>query len=188
MIRQSDISRKINHIMAAVSDDTLHNGKEWYTNAHSEVESMSFRYGLTVQSIAGIVAVLSPGVRWRQNLRDAEHVIQYQEQATVSTYPQNKIKALKILSGYDPFAVIGGPKVTAFFINILDPKDENYVTIDRWILRALGIIGVREQKRVFDSEKQYNFIADVIRRKAKDNDMLPSQLQAVIWEHEREAL
>jgi hypothetical protein len=187
MKRTSDISKKINSIMSNVSGDVLESGRKWYIDAHGFVESMSSRYNFPVQSVAGIVAVLSPGAKWDLNKRDAENILRFGEQATVTTYTPNKDKALKILNGDDPFKVLKGSKgrgqkVNSFFINILDPSDDSYVTIDRWILRAFGITELKEQKAVFDNPKQYEFIASVIRRKAKDYNLIPCQLQAVIWE------
>lgn len=187
---QSDITKRINSIMATIPSGALESGRKWYTEAHGFVESLSSKYSFPVQGVAGIVAVLSPANHWYQNLKDTESVLRDGDSAVVTTYSANREKALRILHGDDPFNVVKGAgrgfKVNSFFMNILDPLDDHYVTIDRWILRSFGIIEAKEQKAFFDSPKQYEFLAGVIRRKAKDYNLIPCQLQAAIWETVRE--
>jgi hypothetical protein len=186
-INKGSVKRTIARIMSKTDPETIQTGMNWYTFAHSFTLSLSEKYSLSMIHAAGIVAALSPAIKWDQNRADAERIITLGEDATVSTYTPNKIKALLIREGQSPFEVLGGRKVTAFFINILDPSDDQYVTIDRWILRAIGIIDDKEQKSFFASDKKYNLVSEAIREKAKDYDMLPNQLQAVIWEHVRKA-
>lgn len=183
----SSATRRVNQIMAKVSPDIVQSGKDWYTLAHTAAETLASKYTLPVERVAGIIAVLSPGTRWERNLVDAESIIRDGEDAIVTTYTPNKLKALAILRGADPFIVVGGNKVTSFFINILDPRDDFYVTIDRWMLRTFGIIDAKEQKRFFGGDKQYKVLAECIRRKAKDYGVLPCQLQAIVWEYTRRA-
>lgn len=185
MSNKTSIARQVNQIMKQVSIDTLQTGKDWYVSAHVFAESLALKYSLPLDRVVGIIAALSPSTRWKQNKVDAENIIRDGELATVTTYGRNKQKALDILAGGDPFKIVHGRKVTPFFINILDPTDKAFVTVDRWILRTFGIIDKKEQKKVFDSDKRYEFIADVIRRKAEDYNLVPCQLQAVIWEHTR---
>ena len=104
-----------------------------------------------------MVAALSPNTRWDTNLIDADSVLgmalapyelaDYNE-CTVSTYTPNKAKAFAICeltwsiersgerrhpAGYmrdvsDPLDILRGPKVTAFYLNLIG--DSSALTLD----------------------------------------------------------
>ena len=45
----------------------LRNGRTWYTSTGTWCARLSKRYGVPVESVAAIVAVLSQRKRWREN-------------------------------------------------------------------------------------------------------------------------
>lgn len=47
----------------------------WYPNASAVVRQMSEKYDLPFETVAGVVAVMSPGNRWHQNVEVARQVI-----------------------------------------------------------------------------------------------------------------
>ena len=96
----------------------------------------------------------------------------------------------------------GKLKLTNFALNILDPKfgedPLNYwnSTIDRWMYRAfyqreekpealkkLHITGASEKELTYFAGKEivYIYLAKVLAEEARKYDMVPHQLQAVIW-------
>jgi len=74
---------------------------------------------------------------------------------------------------------LSGLKVNSFFNNIIGNYD--YVTIDIWMLRyfrhSKDTLGVRDYRRY----------TRIIRKLAKKLGLLPAELQAVLWEKQRNA-
>lgn len=125
-------------------------GAEWYANANREARSLGDRYGFTVEQAAGVLAALSPRVRWRENLSDAGVVLSWCEDArdgfTDGEIPANSLRGdcsaftANILTATacayvaDPLTVLRGPKQRAFYCNIVG--DDQCVTVDVWATRA----------------------------------------------------
>lgn len=49
----------------------------WYRGAHAIVAEMADRYHLPLETVAGVVAVMSPGTMWRQNIGQAKRLIEW---------------------------------------------------------------------------------------------------------------
>lgn len=157
------------------------NGLTWYYEARQHAENLSKKYGLSLETIAGIIAVLSPGVRWDRNLEDAEAILQ-SDDAIVTTYSGNKRKALDLKHGANISKCVRGNKVRSFFDNIVSPETSEAVTLDRHMLRfILKTNNDRELNRVFSSRNTYFSIAEYIRRIARRRGLKPLQLQAMLW-------
>ena len=69
-----------------------------------------------------------------------------------------------------------GQKTSSFYQNILEPENPNFVTIDRHMIIALGL----DWKSI--TGKRYKEASDKLIKRAKILDILPNQLQAIIWE------
>ncbi len=99
------------------------NGAEWYPAANHAAQIMAARYSVTLETVAGVIAALSPNNRWERNLTDADSMIRAYsmgghnaaDSVKVGTYNANKTKALAILSGDDCLQILGGLKVRAFY-------------------------------------------------------------------------
>jgi len=50
---------------------------KWYYDAHDTVQAMADQYDLPVQTVAGVVAVLSPGNTWPTNISQAKRLIEW---------------------------------------------------------------------------------------------------------------
>ena len=118
----------------------------WYQEAHDFAHFLSYTYHISIEQAAGVIAVLSPQVKWEQNLAGAMNLtLAWSEgkeiyEATLSGYPNNIVKAWNILlnPGVATELLLGkrAPKVRAFYDNILYPKSSTDVTIDSWMVRA----------------------------------------------------
>ncbi len=105
----------------------LQHGSRWYPDALAACETIAQAYSLPVNTVAGVVAALSPNNKWSRNIIDADNICRlytsggYDDaaQCKVSTFNGNKQKALQILSGIAPLEVLGGLKVRAFHQCIL---------------------------------------------------------------------
>jgi hypothetical protein len=105
----------------------LQHGAQWYADALRFCATVAESTGLSLSTVAGVTAALSPNNRWPRNQADAERLcrtfaagtLSDAEQVKVSTFHGNKQKALAILAGAQPLDVLGGLKVRAFYNCIL---------------------------------------------------------------------
>ena len=159
------------------STQELSAGLAWYQDAHDWCKDIAIQYELSLETVVGIVAALSPACAWEKNLADALAIIQHEELAMVSTYGLNKDKALMILNGKEPLDILGGHKVRSFYHNILHPNDTAHVTIDRHAIRVVA----ETTKLKVVPDKDYYLIADMYKSTARELELVPCQLQAIAW-------
>ncbi len=186
-MNNSAIHKKIVRTLAKLPDNTVNDGAGWYYIAHGHARALAAKYNLTVEQSAGIIAVLSPGTNWNQNLQDAEELCKYGDGAIVTTYGPNKRKAIALLNGGAVADNVRGQKVSAFYDNIVRPDESKAVTIDRHMIRFMtGLQTEAEMKAIYSSKKKYSALADIIRYRAEKINLKPWQLQAMLWLQVRE--
>ena len=96
---QSDIENSIKDIYSLANTEEVTEGAAWYQIANAFARTISNRHEIPLVKTAAIIASLSPATHWAQNILDAENLIINGENATVSTYHKNRLKALKFLDG-----------------------------------------------------------------------------------------
>jgi hypothetical protein len=166
---------------AATADD-LAQGLEWYGRAREIADGLATGTELTTEQCAGVIAALSPMVSWRSNIVNARRLIaRYlaDEGEPTAGYglKRNVAKAWRILQGCaEPLDVLSGPKVRAFYSNIIGDPDA--VTVDRWAARLapndpadVGTVTARE----------YREISAAFVDAAARLDVTPRDLQAATW-------
>ena len=117
VVTDGGINNIINVYNEATPEEKLYWGK-WYHHAKEEVQELAAQYNISFPVMAAVVAVLSPGNKWKSNLVAAIRVLENHEK--VNSYPRNVILAKKILET-GSLALVSGPKVTVFFNSLLDP-------------------------------------------------------------------
>lgn len=165
----------------------LENGLTWYSSAHNVVTRLSSRYNVTLEQACGVIAALSPGAQWERNIEDAELFISYwsagnrgKRLPSVGVYGRNnRRKAERILGGEKPLTVLGGPKVTAFYTNILDPSNNRVVTIDRHAKSAA--YGVADENTSLVRPSEYEYLTRHFRYCAAKLNLRPCDFQAICW-------
>lgn len=173
-------TRRILAAYRRASAEQLADGLAWYPRAGELACELASAYGHTVESTAGVIAALSPSVRWRINARDARELCaafaDARPYARPATYTANIVKACRIVSGERAGDVLGGLKVRAFWACILGDVDS--VCIDRWAARvALGDPTIDK----LTGDRQYRELADSYRRAARILGESPRDVQAVTW-------
>ena len=132
------------------------------------------------------------------------------------------IKAIAVAKGGNPEQILGGPKVRAFYSNMVNPSG-SHTTIDTWMYRGMipknhvfpstaGVyggmtLGEIEAIRTPDDKKKYGVgnifqsspgpivgtgvpsnvgtypaFAESVERVAASHDLLPHQVQAIVWD------
>jgi hypothetical protein len=128
------------------------------------------------RAMAGILAALSPQKTWAQNLRLMLRLLRGQPGGQ---YRGQVAKALAILNGADPLAVLKGPKERAFFACLADDATDA-VTVDG------HAYSVWAGQRVLTTQLQigaraHRLVAADYRRAAALCGLRPHQLQAITW-------
>ena len=168
-------------------------GKAWYDNARAFCREVSHKTGVRSVIVAGVVAALSPAVRWENNKRQAEALCQaYVDTGDLysiilTTYGKQADKARAILElGPDAsLATIEGIlgrrafKTVAFFQNIVRSEIPHHraVTIDRHILKALSF----EDSWTQGAAGCYLIVEEAFCQVASRHSLGVYQLQAIIW-------
>lgn len=119
-------------------------GCDWYPSALSIAARIGEKYGLSAQTVAGVIAALSPNNRWERNIIDAENIIKCWAaggtrtdmlNVKVCTYGKMKAKAVEILKNSERqretliVDILNGKKIIEFYNCITNPT-LNDVCID----------------------------------------------------------
>ena len=178
----------------ATPAEHLH-GVQWYNLERGRIADLAARYGVTVDVAAGVTAVLSPMVRWEQNLVEMEYVLLraaggvrfgdagYRKGHVA--FSANIRKAYDIVERGFSAGVVSGRKVTAFYRLLAGPCDA--VVLDSIaIMAAVGIdptpfVSSADAKAYFGRPVALNLIERAYRRAAVALKLRPDQLQAVVW-------
>ena len=153
--------------------DVVRQGAEWYPSAHAEASRLAEAYGPDVPRAAGVIAALSPRLRWWVNVREAGRCLAGERPTAIGA---NVRKAEAIRDRVGHWAdILGGPKTRAFAATIENPDHPTAVVVDTWALRAAG------WPTETVTPKQYDVVAEAYRLAAKDLGWLPSATQATAW-------
>lgn len=181
-------------IYQQATENEIIQGKKWYKEANELTKLMAIKYNLSQIQTAGILASLSPGTNWNQNVIDANHLCtalnlgERPDNIVVTTYNQNKDKACKIYSQVqitenECFKLIKGcsvkiNKTSSFFLNILHDRSD-VVTIDRHSFRVN--LGLTELPDISLTERRYCIMSDAYKLTALRLEINPIELQAITW-------
>lgn len=134
--RRSSMTRRILRHYRLASPAARYWGPEWYPAARMTCHAMARAYGLRPETVAGILAALSPRIRWETNLSAAWALLAGER--IRGPYKRSIRRAEHILvtddAGCDPLDMLSGPKVRAFYAAIMDIPGP--AVIDSWALRA----------------------------------------------------
>ena len=159
-------------------------GMVWYQHAHDDCLYRADHYRISIEQFAGMVAALSPQMRWEWNILEAEKMC-VDPSYKPGTYGLCVKKARDIYNGCDPVETLRGPKTTAFYHCIVDPGGSWRVAIDRHQIRLMFPEG---SKRMHSTmlDLFYQELEEVHGLVADKRKMLPSQAQAIGWIVQRE--
>ena len=173
-------------ILAAANEDEINSGRQWYKDCHKFASKLAVKYGHSLEKIAGIISSLSPETRLKNNLMDTISLLDNGSEAIVTTYDNNKIKALAILdnrlNAHKHYSSSIN-KTASFYFNILRPLENNRVTIDRHASRVLHGYYLTGNEAIFynNTPLKYSINQEVYKSIASKYDLLPHSLQAITW-------
>lgn len=144
------------------------NHKNWYGDGYEQIKRICDKEGWSVDEFIDILAITSPRVKVKRNIRITLHYMK--ERELPSGVMQNIHKSLE---NYKKTNTIGGPKTKAFANAIKGDEDE--VVLDVWMARAFKV-----EQKVF-KRKKYTEYAEKFRKFAKSVDEKPRDCQAMVW-------
>ena len=171
----------------ATPDEVTH-GIKWYKLAKRDATKIAKEFGVSVNTVVGVIAALSPNLGWSVNVKAAHILVEAFvkgcpiDEVTVSAYPANKRKAWDMLEQRMVrrkalMAKLNGKKTTAFFANILGI---DVVTVDGHAKNIHdGIRRVLKNNNV--GVKEYGIIANAYIEAAKAVGIKGFQMQAITW-------
>ncbi len=155
-------------------------GRDWYDASHSYLIGLADVFDKPLREVAAICAVLSPNVNWERNLLET-HMILDGETEGFTAYGKNVIKAWDILN-HGNLAVVRGPKVTAFYQLLVNPKAD-VVCVDTWAIRvALNLEG---EVNGWNTAAKIKEISTCYRMAGAFLQEQGSHVQAATWIHAR---
>jgi hypothetical protein len=168
------------------SEDEIARGSAWYDQAHQYALALAEKHDTNLAIAAGVISALSPGTTWERNLVDASAVFIQGQEATVSSYGRNKTKALALIAGDispDNAFSEAGYKTLQFWRNIVSPDVAGPVTIDRHCTRAALGAELHPNVAIHWSRhpRKYERIQLAYQLAADQAELLPHQLQAIVW-------
>lgn len=185
-IRHVTWYRNLQDVFDSASGRDRSLGMTAYQDYNYTMRSIAEHYGMEVATVAGCFAALSPNNDYRGNLRSCVTLCEgwtqgyEKEECPVTTYNHNRDKAWKLLDGAHFYGVFKGLKVRNFWRNLTEPYNPEAVTIDGHMANLME----GELKRLDTggiSKREYEAMASVVRRLAKDKRVLASQVQSVTW-------
>lgn len=170
------------HLAAYGHARAFREGMEWYPRALLECRSMAQDSGYSVQRCAAIVAILSPRARWRQNVRAARLLLgdaasirvgdRRRYRARYGVLPANVKRARLAVDARRYSVLVSGPKVSAFYRNIM--CDADIVTVDTIMSKAADLGSDVTPSVRATIVAAVNVLAD-------EYGLSPRDMQAAVW-------
>jgi hypothetical protein len=177
--------KQANKLLDCLTEEEYDKAVNWYAEAHEFAKDLAYQESITLDKICQVIAVLSPGVNWELNKKDAFNLcVAYKlgngmdSYLKVSTYGFNKEKAIRILNGKEKL-IDKAMKTYAFYTNILTAGNNSNVTVDRHAYKALN--NIKKGGSVTVNKEEYKLLEHAYKQLAVEHNLTPPQLQAVIW-------
>jgi hypothetical protein len=178
MYNSGTIQSNIEEIWEQHNISDFNNGRGWYESANSFSLKLSGKYGVHPINAAGVISALSPQKSWELNMQLADDFFRKGKDFVGHTGVQKQKAALvkKAIYKEDVCRILAGQKTINFFNNIYNPKDVDWLTVDRHMIR----VALSEDKKAL-STKQYEFIKKEYCIFARRVGLIPCELQAILW-------
>lgn len=170
----------LSHQNSALFVDALKYASKWYEDAHDYAMQLSSFFGITIEQACGVIAATSIRTRWNANIADAGIIcgggyIRGLKIRRHKSYDILELTGDDASSKVAVLSILNGPKVCAFFQNILDPKNSTAATIDTWMMKAIKYAGNSIRGAAYDDAQT------AVRNCAARHGMSVPQFQAWVW-------
>lgn len=176
----------VKNILSVYNSANLETSNEnWYIEANRFAQSLATKYNVKLSIACGVIASLSPLKSWTENKIIADSFLKNGKGKHTKLFV-DKANQIKLSNGdAETIALIlNGNKIISFFVNILEPLQENFVTIDRHALSIILGRNIIENEGVGITYNQYQFFVscyNVAGLKAKISPVLMQSITWVAW-------
>lgn len=174
-------THRINHLIQSATIEQWIEGINWYHNASDICLRMAEDFNVGYNTVCALMANFSVNKGWKENIKVTKHYLETGEGKHFQVVTDKADEIMKTSPSNYRTILRGktGLKVENFYMNILRPNEEEFITIDRhaWdIVNGEGKITI----------PRYGKAAAVYERAAKKHGLLPNQVQAITWVVHRE--
>lgn len=185
LLTRKEMVKNISYTFLSANGEDMDEGMNWYPNALDACSIIAEDHMLPLETVVGIVSVISPSIMWGGNISVPEKLIDLWDRKVPASdwvgfgiYPANLCKVEQILDG--DLSAVKGNKVVSFYRNIMGSWLD--VTIDRWSIRVAMDQPKLGPKMITPSGKKvYNELAEAYRDAAKLVGVTAPEIQAVTW-------
>lgn len=178
--------RNITRVFRTAEAYQIDSAAQWYADAYGIADALALKHGLSVETTAAVIAVLSPMNSWGNNINLASRILDAKGFAVGGGLPANIAKANRLILGESPSTVIGGLKVTNFYLSILTGGAQG-ITVDRHAFDIAVNTRHTDAERPGITKGLYNSISDMYSRAATilskelGRPLTAGQVQSVTW-------
>jgi len=180
--------RNLRKMYKLADADDYREGCLAYERYHIVMQAYADEYNVPLDRTIAAFCALSPNNDYYGNLRSLASVLQgYRDNVPlahikVSTYRHCRDRAYSYVTGAVVFLDQSkGPKIRAFYHNLLNPASNRYVTVDGHMVAAWRAEELTMKQAIVRTRKEYTTISDGIKRLARREGLIPNQAQAIMW-------
>lgn len=174
---ESDLQSNILHYYNLAGKEEINAGLSWYKTANEICQEIGKFYHEPVEHVAGIMAALSPRVKWKVNIRFTGyffHIVKNGKERINLGFSKNSLRAYNM---YDTKSFVPTTiKTYDFYKSILGDSDS--AVVDIWAMRVA--LNQPKFQKTFKPD-HYKIVQRAYIDAAKHTDLLPSELQAITW-------
>jgi len=156
-------------------------GLLWYSSARTYYSQLARKLHLKPRVVLGVVAALSPFVKWSTQLALTEKFItdelHQKGSGSFPGFPANLRTARSILGGTPVLEALNGPKTRAFYKNLIGRKKP--ITLDRHAISAA--LGKKISPKERHTKAQLRDIHRAYVEAAKQERVGNCDFQAIVW-------
>lgn len=184
-----DLLANISRVLSIATPQEISDGLAFYPGAHGLCRLLAFLdspFYLTPHKVAGAYAALSPLNTWDTNVSNVVDVIRLGRHASVNTTDSCRRKAVACLGAHTHDAIpaiLGGRKISNFYLAMAFPDNTDPVPVDRHLVcaaRGVKITDNRLLSRLIASKRETLVIEDAYQELgAKEG--IGNRLASVVW-------
>jgi hypothetical protein len=181
--RTKEIERNLIRLYHKATDADVVQGIAWYPEARRIVCEWATTYCYHDDTVAGVIAALSPQMEWTRNLICADDILAGRPPSVLGL--RSNIAKARLMRDSNPSESLStrmmrlfpsGPKVNSFALNLAG--DNSVVTVDTHAMQA-GLNNVMARYTL--PWRPYRVFAECYARAAVSVAESPATFQAIIW-------
>ncbi len=178
------LTKCVNNILkvySQASDKT--SSSNWYAEANFFAYGLSKKYDVPLSVACGVIASLSPLKSWDENKRIANSFLHNGKGMHTKCFIDKAVQIKQSNGDVETIAsILNGNKIISFFINILEPHQQNFVTIDRHALSIAIGRNLTETEQRGVTFNQYQFFVNAYNVAGTKAGISPVLMQSITWE------